>query len=262
LQQLLCSHAFVARTYGLKEEFLCKGKSYQHDKVRVGYVSGDFREHAVGFLLPTFLQSHDRECYELYAFDFTQDDGSQHRRDLLKEFDQVCDVRAMSDRQAAETILKHEIDVLIDLHGLSAGARPGIFALHPAPKQGTYIGFIGTTGMPWFDFVLADQRVLPPELGLYFTEKPLYVDGTFIPLTAPKTDLPTVQRADVLLPEHAFVMGAFGNVYKITPDMFACWMRLLHRIPNSVLWLIDDNSVTTANLKKQISLAKVWLALG
>lgn len=256
LQQLLCSHAFVARTYGLKEEFLCKGKSYQHDKVRVGYVSGDFREHAVGFLLPTFLQSHDRECYELYAFDFTQDDGSQHRQDLLKQFDHVCDVRAMSDRQAAETILKHEIDILIDLHGLSAGARPGIFALHPAPKQGTYIGFIGTTGMPWFDFVLADKRVLPPELALYFTEKPLYVDGTFIPLTAPKNDLPTVHRADVHLPENAFVMGAFGNVYKITPDMFASWMRLLHRIPNSVLWLIDDNSVTTANLKKQISKAK------
>lgn len=250
LQQLLCSHSFVARTYGLKEEFLSQGKIYHHNKLRIGYVSGDIREHAVGFLLPTFLAAHDRDKYELYAYDFTQDDGTQLRKDLLAKFDQVRNIRALTDRQTAEAVLVDEIDVLIDMHGLSAGARPGIFALHPAPRQGTYIGFIGTTGMPWFDFVLADKIVLPPEEALYFTEKPLYQDGTFIPLTAPKPNLPEVKRADIGLPEDAFVMGAFGNVYKITPEMFASWMRLLDRIPNAVLWLIDDNPLTTANLRK------------
>ncbi len=250
LQQLLCSHSFVARTYGLKEEFLSQGKIYHHNKLRIGYVSGDIREHAVGFLLPTFLAAHDRDKYELYAYDFTQDDGTQLRKDLLAQFDQVRNIRALTDRQTAEAVLVDEIDVLIDMHGLSAGARPGIFALHPAPRQGTYIGFIGTTGMPWFDFVLADKIVLPPEEALYFTEKPLYQDGTFIPLTAPKPNLPEVKRADIGLPEDAFVMGAFGNVYKITPEMFTSWMRLLARIPNAVLWLIDDNPLTTANLRK------------
>lgn len=259
LQQLLCSHAFVARTYGLKEEFLCQGKSYHHSKLRIGYVSGDIREHAVGFLLPTFLDSHDRDKYELYAYDFTADDRSELRRDLLTQFDHVRDVRKLTDRETAMAVLEDEIDVLIDLHGLSAGARPGIFALHPAPRQGTYIGFIGTTGMPWFDFVLADKTVLPQEEALYFTEKPLYLDGTFIPLTAPKAHLPEVKRTDVGLPENAFVMGAFGNVYKITPEMFASWMRLLDRIPEAVLWLIDDNPLTTANLRKHAQMANADL---
>lgn len=259
LQQLLCSHAFVARTYGLKEECLSQGKIYHHRKLRIGYVSGDFREHAVGFLLPTFLAAHDRHRYELYAYDFTQEDGTQLRKDLLARFDQVRPIRALTDRQAAMAVLEDEIDVLIDLHGLSAGARPGIFALHPAPRQGTYIGFIGTTGMPWFDFVLADKCVLPTEEAQYFTEKPLYLDGTFIPLTAPNPNLPVIKRADIGLPEDAFVMGAFGNVYKITPEMFASWMRLLDRIPGSVLWLIDDNPLTTANLRKHAQKANADL---
>jgi predicted O-linked N-acetylglucosamine transferase (SPINDLY family) len=144
---------------------------------------------------------------------------------------------------------------MVDLHGLSAGARPGIFALHPAPKQGTYLGFIGTTGMPWFDFVITDRHAMPPELAEFFMEKPLYVEGSFIPLTPPDENLPVVTRAELGLPEDAFVMGAFGNVYKITPEMFAVWIKLLKEIPNSVLWLIDDNSTTTENLKKHAKFA-------
>jgi len=253
--QLLSAHAFVARTYGLKEEFLCKGKEYHHPKKRIGFASGDLREHAVGFLLPTMLNGLDRDHYEVYAYDFTVDDGSAHRQKLLGMFDHVRQIHNLTDRQTAESILEDEIDVMIDLHGLSAGARPGIFALHPAPKQGTYLGFIGTTGMPWFDFVITDRHALPPEHTEYFMETPLYVEGSFIPLTPPDKDLPLVTRADVGLPEDAFVMGAFGNVYKITPEMFAVWMKLLKEIPDSVLWLIDDNPTTTENLKNQARVA-------
>ncbi len=249
LLQLLSAHAFVARTYGLKEERLCKVKQYHHPKKRIGFASGDLREHAVGFLLPTMLQGLDRNRYEVYAYDFTLDDGSEHRKKLLGMFDHVRPVHTLTDRQAAERILEDEIDVMVDLHGLSAGARPGIFALHPAPRQGTYLGFIGTTGMPWFDFVITDRHALPPEHTEYFMEKPLYVEGSFIPLTPPDENLPVVTRADVGLPEDAFVMGAFGNVYKITPEMFDVWMMLLKEIPDSVLWLINDNPTTTENLK-------------
>jgi predicted O-linked N-acetylglucosamine transferase (SPINDLY family) len=172
----------------------------------------------------------------------------------------VRPVHTLTDRQAAERILEDEIDVMVDLHGLSAGARPGIFALHPAPKQGTYLGFIGTTGMPWFDFVITDRHALPPEHTEYFMEKPLYVEGSFIPLTPPDENLPVVTRADVGLPEDAFVMGAFGNVYKITPEMFAVWMKLLKEIPDSVLWLIDDNPTTTENLKNHAKKANADLS--
>ena len=260
LLQLLSAHAFVARTYGLKEEHLCKVKQYHHPKKRIGFASGDLREHAVGFLLPTMLQGLDRDRYEVYAYDFTVDDGSEHRKKLLGMFDHVRPVQSLTDRQAAERILEDEIDVMVDLHGLSAGARPGIFALHPAPKQGTYLGFIGTTGMPWFDFVITDRHALPPEHTEYFMEKPLYVEGSFIPLTPPDENLPLVTRSDVGLPEDAFVMGAFGNVYKITPEMFGVWMNLLKEIPDSVLWLIDDNPTTTENLKNQAKLANADLS--
>jgi predicted O-linked N-acetylglucosamine transferase (SPINDLY family) len=251
VQQLLTAQSFVARTYSLKEERLCEGRQYQHAKLRIGYVSADLREHAVGFLLPAFFEGHATQRYELYAYDYTKEENTATRQQLIAMFKQVRPIHALSDRQAAQLILEDEIDILVDLHGLSSGARPGIFALHPAPKQGTYLGFIGSTGMPWFDFVLADRHVLPPELAVHFTEKPIYIDGTFLPQAASPDQLPQVSRAELGLADDAFVMGAFGNVYKITPSMFACWMKLLQRIPQAVVWLIDDNPQTTANLRAQ-----------
>jgi hypothetical protein len=146
-------------------------------------------------------------------------------------------------------ILADEIDILIDLHGLSSGARPGIFALHPAPKQGTYLGFMGPTGMPWCDFVIADRLALPDELSAYFTEKPLHIKGSYLPMVSYADNAPELTRAQVGLPENAFVMAAFGNTYKITPEMFSSWIRLLKRIPDALLWLVDDNEVSTQNLK-------------
>ncbi len=254
-EQLATAQSFVARTYSQKQERLCPRAPYQHKRLRVGYVSADLREHAVGFLLPSLLDGHDLDKYELYAYDGSREDGSDFRTRLKQKFQHVRPLAGLSDRQAAELILKDEIDILIDLHGLSSGARPGIFALHPAPRQGTYLGFIGPTGMPWFDFVIADRHVLPSELSIYFTEKPAYVEGSFLPSVSYAGRGQQVSRSSLGIPEGAFVMGAFGNTYKITPDMFAAWMRLLKRIPNALLWLIDDNEASTASLKQQATLA-------
>jgi len=251
VQQLLTAHAFVARTYGLKEEFLSKGRTYAHPRKRIGYVSGDLCVHAVGLLLAELLEGHDKTKFEIYGYDFSPEDGTAHRERLKKTFDHLRPVHLLADREVAELILQDEIDVLIDLHGLSAGARPGIFALHPAPKQGTYLGFIGTTGMPWFDFVIADRYALPDELTPYFTEKPLYVEGSFIPLTRDLTPVRQATRAEFGLPEDAFVMAAFGNVYKITEEMFNIWLNILKNTTNSVLWLLDDNETTTQQLRIQ-----------
>jgi predicted O-linked N-acetylglucosamine transferase (SPINDLY family) len=259
VQQLLTAFAFVERTYGFKEEFLSKGCQYQHNRIRIGYVSGDLCVHAVGLLLPELLEGHDRTKFEIYGYDFSPEDGTAHRERLKKAFDHLRPIHALTDRQVAEQVMVDEIDVLIDLHGLSSGARPGIFALHPAPKQGTYLGFIGTTGMPWFDFVIADRYALPEELTHYFTEKPLYVNESFIPLTRDETPVRDASRAEFGLPEDAFVMAAFGNVYKITPEMFATWMQVLKEIPRAVLWLIDDNPTTTANLKSHAKNTKADL---
>ena len=249
VQQLLTAFAFVERTYSFKEEFLSQGRQYNHARKRIGFVSGDLCVHAVGLLLAELIEGIDRTKNEVVAYDFSPEDGTAHRARLKNVFDHIRPIHTLTDRQVAEQVLEDEIDVLIDLHGLSSGARPGIFALHPAPKQGTYLGFIGTTGMPWFDFVIADKYALPEELTQYFTEKPLYVNGSFIPLTGDETPVREASRSEFGLSDEAFVMAAFGNVYKITPQTFATWMELLKEIPSAVLWIIDDNPTTTANLK-------------
>jgi predicted O-linked N-acetylglucosamine transferase (SPINDLY family) len=256
-EQLENSRNFVARTYKFEHERLYKGQPYTHEKLRVGYVSGDFREHAVGFLLPTFLDGHDREKYDLYGYDFSPENNSEVRDGIVNRFDHFKPIGKLSDKEAAELILADEIDILVDLHGLSSGARPGIFAYRPAPKQGTYLGFIGPTSMPWFEFVIADSDVLPKELATHFTEKPIYLNTSFIPLISYRQ--PTIQRErkEVGLPVDGFVMGAFSNTYKITPEVFDVWMRLLKRIPNSYLWLINDNDFTTQNLKREAELRGV-----
>ncbi len=247
--QLMTAQRFVSRTYPFTEDVLHDRKRRPGARWRVGLVSADLREHAVGFLLPAFIQGVDSKCYELFAYDYTPAERTPLRRRLEGLFHHVRNISALSDRQAAELIARDQIDILIDLHGLSSGARPGIFALHPAPHQATYLGYIGSTGMPWFDHVIVDPQVMPAELAEHFTEQPLHLSSSFIPLTheAP-SDLP-VSREQAGLPAQGFVMAAFGNVYKITPEMFACWMRCLQRIEGSVLWLIDDNPLTTRNLK-------------
>ena len=252
-KQLLVATAFVERTYSFKQERLSAGRHYSHDRIRLGYLSGDLCVHAVGLLLAEFFETHDKSRFELYAYDHSVEDGTAHRRRLISCFEHVRRIEGLTDRQVAESILSDEIDIMIDLHGASSGARPGIFALHPAPLQGTYLGFIGTTGMPWFDFVIADAHVLPTDLATYFVEQPLYVEGSFLPLTDPRSDFIPTTRAQYGLPEEAYVMASFGNVYKINEPLFSTWMDILAEVPNAILWLIDDNAVATANLRAYAS---------
>ena len=247
--QLMTAQRFVHRTYPFTEEFLYNKRRRPGSRWRVGLVSADLREHAVGFLLPAFLNGMDSQKYELFAYDYTAPEQTPLRRQLEGLLGNIRNISQLTDRQAAELIAEDQIDILIDLHGLSSGARPGIFALHPAPHQATYLGYIGSTGMPWFDHVVVDPQVMPGPLTQHFTEKPLFLSSCFIPLTNESPQSVKVSRSDVGLPAQGFVMAAFGNVYKITPSMFAAWMRTLQRIDDAVLWLIDDNPVTTRNLR-------------
>lgn len=247
--QLLCAHAFVGRTYSFKEEHLCTSP-YHHKKIRIGYVSGDLCTHAVGLLLADLLQAHDRSKFEIHAYDFSPDDQTAYQARLRSAFDHRHPIHQLSDEAVAQKICADEIDVLIDLHGLSSGARPGIFALHPAPLQGTYLGFIGTTAMPWFDFVITDRYALPEELETYYVEKPLYLDGSFIPLNRDDNLLRVATRQEFRFADDAFIMAAFGNVYKINAPLLNTWAQILQRVSHAVLWMIDDNEVTTRELKK------------
>ena len=248
--QLLSAHVFVGRTYGFKEEWLCQ-TTYKHDKLRIGYLSGDLCTHAVGLLMADFLENHDHSKVELYAFDYSPEDGTDYRARLKKSFDHFHRVGHLKDVEVAALILEQEIDVLMDMHGLSSGARPGICAMHPAPLQGTYLGFIGTTAMPWLDFVVTDRQAMPESLTPYFTEKPLYLDGSFLPLNKSNQQIDAAPRESLGLPKDVCVMAAFGNVYKINEELLNSWVEILKRSTNTVLWLMDDNAYTTEQLKKK-----------
>jgi predicted O-linked N-acetylglucosamine transferase (SPINDLY family) len=257
VHQLLIAKSFVARTYEPQKETLSAGVPKKHDRIRLGYVSGDLCVHAVGLLMADVFEQHDSEQFEIFVYDFSPEDNSVHRQRIRQAVPHWRDIRQLSDRQAAELVLVDEVDVLIDLHGLSSGARPGIFALRPAPLQGQYLGFMGTTGMPWLDFVVTDRYALTAQAADYFTEVPLYVDGTFIPLTGSRdkedgygvTGESPVSREGLGLKESAFVMAAFGNIYKMNEELFDAWLLLVKDIPDAVLWLIDDNELATKNLK-------------
>lgn len=263
--QWMASRAFVDRKFKLQEERLAPAQRIPHTRIRIGYLSGDLCTHAVGLLMADLIEAHDKTQFEIFAFDFSPEDGTAYRARLKAAFDHVIDVRNLDDRRAALTIRQLEIDVLIDLHGLSSGSRPGIMALHPAHVQGTYLGFIGTTAMPWIDFVVTDPFALPEALTPYFTEEPLYIEGSFIPLHTPVMSEPKVSRTEVGLPEDAVVLASFNNIYKYNAELFAAWMRILKRCDKAVLWLLDDNPWATEQLQQRaveqgVSLDRLVLA--
>jgi predicted O-linked N-acetylglucosamine transferase (SPINDLY family) len=247
--QWLAAHSFVTRKYKEPEARLAPAPRRDDGRLRIGYLSGDLCTHAVGLLMAEVLEAHDRTRVQVTAFDFSPEDGTAHRARLRRAVDEMVPIHSLSDRAAAEAIRDRSIDVLIDMHGLSAGARPGILALRPAPHIGTYLGFIGTTAMPWIDFVVTDRFTLPEASTPYVTERPLYIDGSMIPLCHQPIVSSRFTRDAVGLPADAVVLASFNNIYKLTPGLFACWLRILHRCGRAVLWLLDDNPWATAALR-------------
>lgn len=249
--QLLAAEHTVRTKFNFTKKHLSQGKKYNHDRIRVGYLSGDLCTHAVGLLLPEVFESHDKNKFEIYAYDYSREDGTQVRERFKTAIEHFVPVHHLTDTQVAHRILEDEIDILVDLHGLSLGARPEILSYRPAPIQITFLGYIGTTAMPWVDYVIADRYSLPEDLLPYFSEQPLYLDCTTLPGDSQREIGRTPTRAEVGLPDHKFVFASFNNSYKLNEQMFGCWMEILRQVPNSVLWLIDDNPWATANLKKR-----------
>ncbi len=221
---------------------------YNHDKIRIGYLSSDFRTHAVSLLTVELYELHDRNKFEVYGFCFTPPDDSALRARVIAGMDKFISVADMTDEEAARCIHSHEIDLLVDLQGLTSGVRPNILAYRPAPVQATYLGFPGTTALPNIDYVIGDKFLIPPELETYFTETVLHMPRVFqvSDRKRPVGEKPT--RASNNLPDDAFVFCCFNNNYKITEEMFACWMRILKRVPNSVLWMLADNEWAHDNM--------------
>jgi predicted O-linked N-acetylglucosamine transferase (SPINDLY family)/SAM-dependent methyltransferase len=246
--QLAAAKRFVNEKINAAVAPLTGAHGYGHNRIRIGYLSSDFCSHAVSILTAELYELHDRNKFEVYAFSWSREDGSPIRARVVKAMDHYIRIDAMSDEQAARAIRAHEIDILVDLHGLTLGARPNILAYRPAPVQLTYLGFPGSTALPGVDYVLADEFLITPEMAQHFTEKPLYLPDTFQINDRQRLIAAKPSRASVSLPEDAFVFCSFNNNFKFTPDLFGVWMNILRRVPNSVLWLVADYPEVRENL--------------
>ncbi len=242
--------AWIARKLPSALPPLSSSEDYQHDRLRIGYMSCDFRWHAVSILTAELFELHDREQFEIYGIDFSVDDGGAMRKRVINALDHHLPIQSLTDEQAAQLIRDHEIDILIDLTGLTSGARYKILAYKPAPIQIAYLGFVGSCGMPQIDYILVDRFVFPEALTPFYVEKPLYLPEVYQSNDSQREIGPTPTKEACGLPADSFVYCSFNGSYKITPEVFAVWMSILKRTPNSVLWLVADNQWAQGNLIK------------
>jgi predicted O-linked N-acetylglucosamine transferase (SPINDLY family) len=245
--QLECANHYVENTISAGAPLVYSGR--YHDRLRIAYISSDFRSHPMAHSIVGLIEQHDHFRFEIFGISFGDDDGSEIRKRLVAGFEHFHDVRSMGDEEVAKLLYDLQIDIAIDLNGHTRNARPGIFARRPAPIQVSYQGFPGTTGANFIDYVIADTVVLPLEDQKFFTEKAVYLPDCYqVNDSKRRIAERTPFRRDLGLPEHGFVFCCFNNNWKITPTIFDVWMRLLHQVGGSVLWLLKDNEIAERNL--------------
>jgi protein O-GlcNAc transferase len=221
-------------------------------RVRIGYYSADFHDHATMQLMAELFERHDRSHFELIAFSFGPDREDAMRQRIRLAFDRFIDVRGESDKAVAEMSRKLDIDIAVDLKGYTAGERAAIFAHRAAPLQAAYLGYPGTTGGAHMDYLVADATVVPPQSAPWYAEKIVYLPHSYQPNDARRRISDRAfTRAELGLPASGFVFCSFNGSYKITPEVFDIWMRLLQSVAGSVLWLLQDNPVAARNLRSE-----------
>ena len=235
------------------------GQIYSHDRIRVAYLSSDFREHPMGRLTAGLFERHDKSGFEVTAISYGREEPeSDMRRRLKGAFERFIDVSSRTDSEVADLIQQLEIDIAVDLNGYTDGMRLNILLRRPAPVQVSYLGFPATMGAAHIDYIIADSTVLPPDQFPYFTEKVVWLPGSYLVTDnrlAIADRVPT--RAECGLPEQGFVFCCFNGCYKIVPETFRIWMRLLKASDQSVLWLIDDDPTASANLRRHAERCEV-----
>lgn len=228
------------------------GKRYKHKKIRLAYVSPDFREHPVGHLMAGVFEQHDKSRFEIIAISMGIDDQSRLRGRMLKAFDQFIDIRDMGTQRVAELMHEMEIDIAVDLGGFTSDTRTTIFSHRPAPVQVNYLGYPGTMGCEYYDYILADRHVIPPEQQDAYSEKVVYLPDSYLPTdNSVRIADRTPSRAECGLPADAFVFCSFSHDYKLCPPVFDVWMRLLQQVSGSVLWLASKSEAAKNNLRNE-----------
>lgn len=247
--QLAAARYYVEHKLKKNLPRLAATTSYGHNKIRIGYCSSDFCLHPVAMLTAELFELHDRAQFEVYGYCWTQQGHSPLRQRIIDAMDHFERIESLTDEAAAKLIRDHEIDILIDLHGQTLGARADLLAYRPAPIQITYLGLPATTGLPSIDYVIADRFLIPEEYAQYYSEKPLYMPDVYQVSDRQRKINPAPSRESCKLPAEGFVFCSFNNNYKYTPELFEAWMNILRRVSGSVLWLLADNPWSEINLK-------------
>jgi len=227
-------------------------------RLRVGYVSADFRRHALAYLTAELFELHDRERFEVFAYSCGPDDGSAIRSRIERGCEHFVDVEGETHALTAQRIYRDRIDVLVDLDGWTQGARTRTFALRPAPVQVSWLGYPGTSGAECIDYLIADSFVIPPESDCHYSERVVRIGGCYqINDRRREVAARPPTRGECSLPQRGFVFCCFNQAYKIAPDTFVLWMKLLHAVPGSVLWLAEANRWAVENLRRAAAAAGI-----
>lgn len=253
--QLACARRYVAETpslaSNLKPDPEPSAARERGQRLRIGYLSSDFREHALAYLMAGIFETHDRARFEIFAFSLGRDNNSPMGQRLRQGFDHFIEVADLQDSSIAARISDLGIDIAVDLNGYTSGNRTPVLAQRPAPLQVNYLGHPGTMGAPFMDYMIADEFVIPVESLRHYQEQIVYLPTCFQANDDGRRIDPGGNRSEAGLPLKGFVFCSFNNGYKINPGMFDIWCRLLGAVPGSVLWLLGDNATTRANLQRE-----------
>lgn len=250
--QLRCAEMRVGERFPQMPAPLWTGESYAHDKIRVAYVSSDFRDHAVAHLIAGLFERHDRARFEIIGYALGPRVDDPMRRRIAAAFDRFHDVADLGDAEVAGMIRAAETDIAVDLNGFTTHCRPGIFAHRCAPLQINYLGYPGAMGSALADYILSDPEVIPAGADADYGEQVIRLPHAYqVNDTRREIAEHTPSRAEAGLPEDGFVFCCFNANYKINPPVFEVWMRLLGRIEASVLWLFESNPLAARNLRAE-----------
>ena len=252
-----CSEIYIQDKYPLNPILGPLPKRPKNEKIRIGYFSADFRDHPVSFLTTELYEIHDRSKFEIIAFSFGVDDKSPTRLRLSQAFNQFIDAGNMSEIEIAKLARDLQIDIAVDLGGHTQDSRTGIFANRAAPIQISYIGYLGTMGAEYYDYLLADETIIPDGLQKFYSEKIAYLPSYQANDRKRVISERIFTRQELGLPDHGFIFCCFNNNYKILPATFDGWMRILNAVEGSVLFLYADNEWAKANLIDEASLRGV-----
>jgi protein O-GlcNAc transferase len=250
--QLANAKRFVADQFPPASPALWNGEIYRHDRIRVGYFSSDLRDHPVARLMADVFEQHDRSRFELTAISLGAERDSDIHRELKNSFEHFVYAGQRGDQEIAELVRQREIEIAVNLNGFTQSSRTGVFARRPAPIQINYLGYPGTMGADYIDYIISDRFAIPEDHCRHYRERVVYLPDCFQANSSTRSfpqRIPT--RVEAGLPETGFVFCSFCNTYKIIPEMFDVWMRLLRQVEGSVLWLLKSDAAVEGNLRRE-----------